>query len=391
MRSATRAKYAVWTAVVACSAVIPETSTLPIKTPSAIIGGGGGGASARAWLAPTPRAQTTRQRMKPARLATDRWILAFGPYASVDQGASVLPNDDDGEVVGEVASCEVARVFRDRGRERARRQLVPLREQCVETVVAIQLAVPTGLDDAVGVEDERGAERKLGVGLRVLLAAVDPEHEAVRLERLRRPVREDDPRRGMASTGCCDPAAAAVDDDVAHADELAGADLAADHVVRGGEEVGRLRMLARERAEDELRHRHVRGRVDAVAGHVAEHDRESPVLQREEVVDVAADVHACRRLVHLADLEPLDHGARTGQQRALHRVGELLLLLVEPGVVDRERRLRRERRRRLDRFLRERVTGAEREDAKRGDDHGRQGNGDDRRRPALLDKRHEGR
>jgi hypothetical protein len=28
------------------------------------------------------------QRMKPARLATDRWILAFGPYASVDQGAA---------------------------------------------------------------------------------------------------------------------------------------------------------------------------------------------------------------------------------------------------------------------------------------------------------------
>ena len=88
MRSATRAEYAVWTAVVACSAVIPDTSTLPIKTPSAITGGGGDGASARAWLAPTPRAQTTRQRMKPARLATDRRILAFGPYASVDQGLS---------------------------------------------------------------------------------------------------------------------------------------------------------------------------------------------------------------------------------------------------------------------------------------------------------------
>src|SRR6476620_5851670 len=82
-----RAKYAVWTAAVACSAVIPDTSTEPIETPPAITGGGGGGASARAWLAPTPTAQTTRQRMKPARLATDRWILAFGPYASVDQGA----------------------------------------------------------------------------------------------------------------------------------------------------------------------------------------------------------------------------------------------------------------------------------------------------------------
>ena len=52
----------------------------------------------------------------------------------------------------------------------------------------------------------------------------------------------------------------------------------------------RLRVLAGERAEDELRHRHVGRRVDAVAGDVAEHDREAPVRQVEEVVDVAADV-----------------------------------------------------------------------------------------------------
>src|SRR6476646_10379696 len=161
---------------------------------------------------------------------------------------SLLPNDDDGEVVREVASREVARVFRNRGRECARRELVPLREQCVETVVAVQLTVPARLDDPVGVEDERSTERELGVGLRVLLAAVDPEHEAVRLERVRRPVREDDPRRGMTPARGGDTAAATVDDDVAHADELARADLAADHLIRGGEEVGRLRMLAREGA-----------------------------------------------------------------------------------------------------------------------------------------------
>src|SRR5437016_1306930 len=58
---------------------------------------------------------------------------------------------------------------------------------------------------------------------------------------------------------------------------------------------------------------------------------------------------------------------------------------------ERARRLRRERRRRLDRFLRERVAGAEGEDAKRGNDLGRQGNGDDGPRPALLEKRNEGR
>ena len=154
---------------------------------------------------------------------------------------------------------------------------------------------------------------------------------------------------------------------------LPGAISSHDDVVRGREEVGRLRMLAHERAEDELRHRHVGRRVDAVARHVAEHDREPPILEREEVVDVAADVQAGRGLVHLADLQPVDARARARQQRALHRVGEVLLLLVEAGVVDREGRLGRECRRRLDRLLRERVAGAEGEDAERRDELGRQG------------------
>ena len=57
----------------------------------------------------------------------------------------------------------------------------------------------------------------------------------------------------------------------------------------------RVRVLARERAEDELRHRHVRRRLDAVAGDVAEHDGEPAVGELEEVVDVAADVDARRR------------------------------------------------------------------------------------------------
>ena len=60
--------------------------------------------------------------------------------------------------------------------------------------------------------------------------------EAVRLEPPHRTVRVDDPRRRMAGTGAGDPAAATVDDHVAHADELPGTDLAANHLVRGGEE-----------------------------------------------------------------------------------------------------------------------------------------------------------
>jgi len=49
-------------------------------------------------------------------------------------------------------------------------------------------------------------------------------------------------------------------------------------------------MLARERPEHELRHRHVGGRVDPVSGDVAEHDGEPAVTQFEEIEHVSADV-----------------------------------------------------------------------------------------------------
>src|SRR6185436_2734616 len=40
------------------------------------------------------------------------------------------------------------------------------------------------------------------------------------------------------------------------------------------------------------------------------------------------------RLVDVADLEPADVGQLTREERALHRLGEVLLLLVETSVVD---------------------------------------------------------
>ena len=126
-------------------------------------------------------------------------------------------------------------------------------------------------------------------------------------------------------------------------------------------------MLARERAEDELRHRHVGGRVDPVAGHVAEDDGEPAVGELEEVVEVAADVDHRRGLVDGAELEPRELGLRPRQQRALHRVGELLLLLVQARVVDRERRLRGDRQAERDGLLRDRPVGVEREELQRAE------------------------
>ena len=147
-----------------------------------------------------------------------------------------------------------------------------------------------------------------------------------------------------------------------HRDELADRDLADDDLVRGGEERRRLGMLARERPEDELRHRHVGGRVDPVPGDVAEHDGEPAVAQLEEVEDVAADVDLRGGLVDRADLEPGDRRPLARQQRPLHRLRELLLLLVEAGVVDRERGLLADRARGRERLARDRRGRIERDD-----------------------------
>ena len=91
-------------------------------------------------------------------------------------------------------------------------------------------------------------------------------------------------------------------------------DVADDHLVRGGEKRGRLGVLARERTEHELRHRHVCRRVDPVPGDVAEHDGEPAVAELQEVEDVSTDVHLRRGLVHRADLEPGDDGRSRGSR-----------------------------------------------------------------------------
>ena len=120
-----------------------------------------------------------------------------------------------------------------------------------------------------------------------------------------RTVGAHDPRRWMSCARRGHLTLAAVDEHVHESDELPRRDLADDHLVRRLQEVARLGMLACERAKDELRHRHVRGSFDAVPGDVAERDRKSPVAELHEVVDVAADLDPRRRLVRIAELEPL--------------------------------------------------------------------------------------
>ena len=109
----------------------------------------------------------------------------------------------------------------------------------------------------------------------------------------------------MPGTGTLDSSVPA-DDDVRHRHERTRLDLIGHDIVREAEELGRIRMFPRQRPEDELGHRHVGGRRDAVPGHVPEHDSKASVCEHEEVEDVAADVDLARRLVDRTDVEAVD-------------------------------------------------------------------------------------
>ena len=121
-------------------------------------------------------------------------------------------------------------------------------------------------------------------------------------------------------------------------------------------ERARSHQLAGERAVERRRH--------ALARHVADGDDEAVRLGREEVVEVAAEL--ARRLEPRRDVDALQALGQLGrQQRRLHALREADLLLephlvradrlVEPRVLDRDRRLAREQRQDLDVALREGV------------------------------------
>ena len=94
----------------------------------------------------------------------------------------------------------------------------------------------------------------------------------------------------MARARGADVAGRRVDRDADHRHERPAGELAERDLVRLREELAGIRVQPDERAEDELRERHVGRRGDSVAARVAEHDRELAVGQRQEVVDVAADI-----------------------------------------------------------------------------------------------------
>jgi hypothetical protein len=78
-------------------------------------------------------------------------------------------------------------------------------------------------------------------------------------------------------------------------------------------------------------------------------------------------VDARRRLVDVPDLEAGDCRELAREERALHRLREVLLVLVEARVLDRERGLRADRHRRFDELGVEAPRRVEREERERPD------------------------
>ena len=104
-------------------------------------------------------------------------------------------------------------------------------------------------------------------------------------------------------------------------------------------EVG-LRAAARKRLTD-FAHHH--GGAQSVAGDVADRKRDAAVGEREGVVPIAAhDRFFGGRNVRRIEMDALVLGQPLGQERALERVGHVVLALVDLGAVDRHRNAQRE-------------------------------------------------
>ena len=82
---------------------------------------------------------------------------------------------------------------------------------------------------------------------------------------------------------------------------------------------------------------HRRGSRDVVTDDVTDDDADGPVRQVQQVVEVAADVGRGRGADVVGGRLDAGDGGQLGQQGPLQRVGDRVLLLVEPDVVHRER------------------------------------------------------
>src|SRR5512132_1481163 len=155
---------------------------------------------------PAPAVNTSSPRRR--RLT----VAATGKAADGAASASVRqPQADEGAVVPEISACESAAVLEDGLGELLLREVAMAGEHLVEPRLAVQLAVASTFDDAVGVQDDRGPRLQASLPGRVFLPLLDAEREAVGGQRSHTPVGPDDPCRRMAGAPAGDAARLGID------------------------------------------------------------------------------------------------------------------------------------------------------------------------------------
>ena len=203
-----------------------------------------------------------------------------------------------------------------------------------EPVVEVDLP---GLDQSVGVEQQPGA---VGHRHRDALEG-DAAHPQRRTGRLRqqpgRPVRLAEDRRRMTGRGEGQLSRDRVVDGVHAGREL---DLvgALREVVEMAEHVLREVVEHRQGADGGPQLPHRRGRAQAAAHDVADHEGRPPARQRDDVEPVAPDAHlAAAGEVALCRVDPGDLRLGRGEQGPLERDRRRPRLVVEADVVQRHR------------------------------------------------------
>ena len=109
-----------------------------------------------------------------------------------------------------------------------------------------------------------------------------------------------------------------------------------ERVVDPGEHIVVVRTVGRRGADRVPRDRGDRGGVRTGATDVADHDRPTSIIEREDVVEVAAHIgRGARRPVPHGDAGAVDVRQARRQQRRLERAGDGALLVGQPGVLER--------------------------------------------------------
>ena len=163
------------------------------------------------------------------------------------------------------------------------------------------------------------------------------------LEEERRAVRALDERRRMARDDVADASLVRIDDEVGERRE-GRLDRPLDELVEPGDNGVRVVVLEGERAERVPELPHHRRRLDTLADHVADDEGDAAMLEVDDVVPVAADVHTDRAgQVAGGEGDAADRREPLRQDAPLHGLGDRAFGLVAPGSVERLPALAHER------------------------------------------------